>query len=140
MSEDHRHHGAPESRAALRTRAIESLLVEKGLIASDAVDAIVETYERDVGPMNGARVVARAWCDPEYRKRLLEDGTAAIAEMGFVGREGAQIVVLENTPASTTWWCAPCAPAIRGRCWASRQVGTNPSPTVPARSPSPARC
>ena len=98
MSDDHRHHGAPESRAALRTRAIESLLVEKGLIASDAVDAIVETYERDVGPMNGARVVARAWCDPEYRKRLLEDGTAAIAEMGFVGREGAQIVVLENTP------------------------------------------
>ena len=98
MSDHHRHHEAPESPAALRTKAIESLLVEKGLIASDAVDAVVETYERDVGPMNGAKVVARAWCDPEYRKRLLEDGTAAIAEMGFVGREGAQIVVLENTP------------------------------------------
>ena len=97
MSDHHRHHEAPESPAALRTKAIESLLVEKGLIASDAVDAVVETYERDVGPMNGAKVVARAWCDPEYRKRLLEDGTAAIAEMGFVGREGAQIVVLENT-------------------------------------------
>ncbi|MCY3760132.1 MAG: nitrile hydratase subunit alpha [Gemmatimonadetes bacterium] len=96
MSDHHRHHDAPESPAALRTKAIESLLVEKGLIASDAVDAVVETYERDVGPMNGAKVVARAWCDPEYTKRLLEDGTAAIAEMGFVGREGAQIVVLEN--------------------------------------------
>ena len=96
MSDHHRHHEAPESPAALRTKAIESLLVEKGLIASDAVDAVVETYERDVGPMNGAKVVARAWCDPEYRKRLLEDGTAAIAEMGFVGREGVQIVVLEN--------------------------------------------
>ena len=98
MSDHHRHHEAPESPAALRTKAIESLLVEKGLIASDAVDAVVETYERDVGPMNGAKVVARAWCDPEYRKRLLKDGTAAIGEMGFVGREGAQIVVLENAP------------------------------------------
>ena len=98
MSDHHRHHEAQESPAALRTKAIESLLVEKGLIASDAVDAVVETYERDVGPMNGAKVVARAWCDPEYRKRLLEDGTAAIAEMGFVGREGVQIVVLENAP------------------------------------------
>ena len=100
MNDDHRHDGAPESPAALRTKAIESLLVEKGLIASDAVDAVVETYERDIGPLNGAKVVARAWCDPEYRKRLLEDGTAAIAEMGFVGREGARIVVLENTPGT----------------------------------------
>ena len=89
MKDDHRHHEAPESPAALRTKAIESLLVEKELIASDAVDAVVETYERDIGPMNGAKVVARAWCDPEYRKRLLE-----------VGREGAQIVVLENTPGT----------------------------------------
>ena len=100
MSDDHRHDGAPESPAALRTKAIESLLVEKGLIASDAVDAVVENYERDIGPMNGANVVARAWCDRQFRKRLLEDGTAAIAEMGFVGREGAQIVVLENTPGT----------------------------------------
>ena len=90
------HHGV-ESYASARTKAIESLLVEKGLIASDAIDAIVETYEQDIGPMNGAKVVARAWSDPEYKKRLLEDGTNAIADMGFVGREGAQIIVLENT-------------------------------------------
>lgn len=91
------HHPEPESYGALRTKAIESLLVEKGLVASDAIDAIVETYEQDIGPMNGAKVVARAWVDPEYKRRLLADGTAAIAELGFVGTEGAQIVVLENT-------------------------------------------
>ena len=91
------HHQGEESYAAARTKAIESLLVEKGLIASDAIDAIVETYEQDIGPMNGARVVARAWCDSEYRGRLLANGTDAIADMGFVGREGAQIIVLENT-------------------------------------------
>lgn len=90
------HHGV-ESYASARTKAIESLLVEKGLIASDAIDAIVETYEQDIGPMNGARVVARAWSDPEYRKRLLEEGTEAIAEMGFIGNQGGQIIVLENT-------------------------------------------
>ena len=90
------HHGV-ESYASARTKAIESLLVEKGLIASDAIDAIVETYEQDIGPMNGARVVARAWSDPEYRKRLLENGTDAIAEMGFIGYQGGQIIVLENT-------------------------------------------
>ncbi len=92
------HHPEPESYAALRTKAIESLLVEKGLIASDAIDAIVRAYEQDIGPMNGARVVAKAWVDPAYREKLLKDGTAAIADLGYVGREGAAIVVLENTP------------------------------------------
>ncbi len=91
------HHNGVESYASARTKAIESLLVEKGLIASDAIDAIVETYEQDIGPMNGAKVVARAWSDPEYRKRLLENGTETISEMGFIGTEGAQIIVLENT-------------------------------------------
>ena len=90
------HHNGVESYASARTKAIESLLVEKGLIASDAIDAIVETYEQDIGPMNGAKVVARAWADPEYKKRLLQNGTEAIAEMGFIGNEGAQIIVLEN--------------------------------------------
>ncbi len=90
------HHNGVESYASARTKAIESLLVEKGLIASDAIDAIVETYEQDIGPMNGAKVVARAWSDPEYKKRLLQNGTEAIAEMGFIGNEGAQIIVLEN--------------------------------------------
>ena len=93
------HHNGVESYASARTKAIESLLVEKGLIASDAIDAIVETYEQDIGPMNGAKVVARAWSDPEYRKRLLENGTETISEMGFIGTEGAQIIVLENTDA-----------------------------------------
>ena len=98
----HHHHGGhhpePESYPALRTRAIESLLAEKGLIASDAIDAIVEKFEKDIGPLNGAKVVARAWVDPEFKQRLLEDGTEAIAEMGYWGTQGAEIVVLENTP------------------------------------------
>jgi nitrile hydratase len=92
------HHPRPLSAAALRAKAIESLLVEKGLLASDAVDRVVEIYEKDVGPLNGAKVVARAWCDPGYKRRLLEDGTAAIAELGFGGMQGEHMVVVENTP------------------------------------------
>ena len=101
MSSSHEpvHHPEPESYAALRTKALESLLIEKGLISTDAVDEIVRTYEQDIGPLNGARVVARAWTDPDYRRWLLADGTAAIADMGFKGSEGAQIIVLENTPS-----------------------------------------
>jgi nitrile hydratase len=83
---------------ARRVTAVESLLVEKGLITSDVVDAVVETYERDVGPLNGAKVVARAWVDGAYRERLLDDGTGAIGELGFGGAEGEHLVVLENTP------------------------------------------
>ena len=104
MSHDHDHdhdgghHPAPPSDVAIRTRAIETLLLEKGLLASDAVDRIVETYERDVGPLNGARVVARAWVDPEFRKRLLADGTAAMRELGFGGLQGEHMVVVENGP------------------------------------------
>jgi nitrile hydratase len=86
------------SAAALRAKAIESLLVEKGLLASDAIDRVVEIYEKDVGPLNGAKVVARAWCDPGYKRRLLQDGTAAIAELGFGGLQGEHMVVVENTP------------------------------------------
>jgi nitrile hydratase subunit alpha len=92
------HHARPPSPVELRVAAIESLLVEKGLITSDVVDAIVETYEQDVGPLNGAKVVARAWVDEAYRERLLADGTRAIAELGFGGAEGEHVVVLENTP------------------------------------------
>jgi nitrile hydratase len=72
--------------------------VEKGLIASDAIDAIVQAYEQDIGPRNGAKVVARAWVDPAYKEQLLKDGTAAIAELGFVTGQGADLVVVENTP------------------------------------------
>lgn len=92
------HHPEPEPYAAIRAKAIESLLVEKGLIASDAVDAKVLAYEQDIGPLNGARVVAHAWVDPEYRANLLNNGTEAIAEFGYAGAQGAEIVVLENTP------------------------------------------
>jgi len=92
------HHPRPLSAAALRAKAIESLLVEKGLLASDAIDRVVEIYEKDVGPLNGAKVVARAWCDPGYKRLLLHDGTAAIAELGFGGLQGEHMVIVENTP------------------------------------------
>jgi nitrile hydratase len=100
MSEHHGHghHPEPLSYPAARAMALESLLVEKGLIASDVVDALVRTYEQDIGPLNGAKVVARAWVDPAYKRRLLASGTAAIAELGFSGAQGAEMVVLENTP------------------------------------------
>ncbi|PLX39688.1 MAG: nitrile hydratase subunit alpha [Hyphomicrobiales bacterium] len=83
---------------ALRIRALETILTEKGYIDPAALDVIIETYEKKVGPRNGARVVARAWSDPDYRARLLDDGTAAIAELGYSGRQGEHIVVVENTP------------------------------------------
>jgi nitrile hydratase len=86
------------SDLALRVKALESLLVDKGLVDPAALDAIVETYERKIGPRNGARVVARAWVDPEYRKRLLADATAAIAELGYSGSQGEHMVVVENSP------------------------------------------
>jgi len=97
MSDGH-HHPEPEPYAALRTKALESLLVEKGFIVSDAIDAIVQAYEQDIGPRNGAKVVARAWIDPAYKQQLLQDATAAIAELGFVTGQGAELVVVENTP------------------------------------------
>ena len=97
MNDSHGHHPKPKGVAEQRVEAIEALLVERGLITSDVVDAIVDTYEHDVGPLNGARVVARAWVDPEYRARLLDDGTSAVGELGFGGAEGEHLVVLENT-------------------------------------------
>jgi nitrile hydratase len=84
---------------ALRAEALVSLLVERGLIDEATMDNFIKTYETSVGPMNGAKVVARAWADPGYRERLLADGTAAIAELGFKGPQGEHIVVLENTPS-----------------------------------------
>ena len=96
---DHHHdHGqAPPSDMTLRVKALESLLVEKGLVDPAALDAIIETYEHKVGPRNGARVVARAWTDPAYRQRLLDDATAAIAELDITGRQGEHMVAVENT-------------------------------------------
>ncbi|HEX2355392.1 MAG TPA: nitrile hydratase subunit alpha [Micromonosporaceae bacterium] len=83
---------------ALRVEALEQLLVERGLVDPAVMDTYIKMYETDVGPLNGAKVVARAWTDPEYRARLLEDGTAAVAELGFKGPQGEHIVVVENTP------------------------------------------
>jgi nitrile hydratase subunit alpha len=85
--------GIPE-----RVAALESILVEKGYVRPETLDAIVSTYEEDVGPRNGARVVARSWVDPAYRDRLRADGTAAIAELGYGGRQGEHMVAVENTP------------------------------------------
>ncbi|MER6473110.1 nitrile hydratase subunit alpha [Streptomyces collinus] len=82
---------------ALRTEALEQLLTERGLIDPKAMNGLISTYETSIGPLNGAKVVARAWTDPEYRRRLLEDGTAAIRELGFGGFQGEHIVVVENT-------------------------------------------
>ena len=81
----------------MRVKALETLLTEKGLLDPAAIDALVDTYENRIGPRNGAKVVARAWTDPEYRKRLLENGTDAIAELGFSGVQGEDMVVVENT-------------------------------------------
>ena len=93
------HHRETEPYAAIRTKAIESLLIEKGLFTGDAIDAQIQAYEKDIGPMNGAKVVARAWVDSGYRERLLVNGREAISEMGFADTQGAELVVLENTPA-----------------------------------------
>ena len=97
MTDSH-HHPRPASAVELRARALEALLAERGLVSSDAIDAVVEFYERDVGPQNGAKVVARAWLDEAYRERLLGDANAAIAELGFGGAEGDNMVVVANTP------------------------------------------
>ena len=99
MSHDHgdHHHPRQKSGLELRADALEALLTEKGLVSTDAVDAIVSLYENDIGPQNGARVVAHAWVDPAYRARLLADGTAAIAELGYGGAQGETMVVVENT-------------------------------------------
>ena len=99
-SHDHHHdsdHTDPPEPIVLRVKALESLLVEKGLIDSAAVDAIADTYQHKVGPRNGAKVVAKAWTDPAYKARLLENGTAAIAELGFGGAQGEHVMVVENT-------------------------------------------
>jgi nitrile hydratase len=94
---DHQHQAVP-SDPALRTKALESLLVEKGLVDPAALDALVDAYENKIGPRNGARVVARAWTDPAYKQRLLSNATAAIAELGYTGAQGEHMVVVENTP------------------------------------------
>lgn len=90
-------HRAPLSNTQLRVKALEAILVDKGLVTQEILDAIIEHYETKVGPHMGARIVARAWVDPAFKKSLLDNGSAAIAEMGFAGIEGTHVVVKENT-------------------------------------------
>ncbi len=92
------HHPTPPSPIEQRVAALEALLTEKGLVPDGFIEAFNQAYENDIGPMNGAKVVARAWTDADYKKRLLENGTSAIAELGFGGMEGHHMVVVENTP------------------------------------------
>ena len=102
MGYDHHHHHHDDhshlSEIELRVRALESILVEKGYVDPAAIDALVETYEVKIGPRNGAKVVAKVWADPDYREWLSKDATAAIASLGFIGRQGEHMVALENTP------------------------------------------
>ena len=97
MAEHSHEHTDPPSDLELKVKALESLLVDKGLVDPAALDALIDTYEKKVGPQNGARVVARAWSEPEYRAWLLKDATAAIASMGFIGRQGEHMTAVENT-------------------------------------------
>ncbi|MFZ8897346.1 MAG: nitrile hydratase subunit alpha [Alphaproteobacteria bacterium] len=97
MPHDGHDNGSKLSETELRVRALESLLIEKGYVDHAALDQLIETYETKVGPRNGARVVAKAWTDPEYKSWLLSDATAAIASLGYSGRQGEDMVVLENT-------------------------------------------
>ena len=93
-----RRDGPETAELEARVKRIESLLIEKGITTEAALDRMIEIYEHDLGPMNGARVVARAWCDQSYKERLLDDATAAVAEMGYGGLQGEHLVAVENTP------------------------------------------
>jgi nitrile hydratase subunit alpha len=132
-AQDAGHHGGLDEGMAERVGALESILVEKGYVRPDTLDAIVTTYEEDVGPRNGAKVVARSWADPAYRERLFTDATAAIAELGFGGRQAEHMVAVANTPDEHHLVVCTLAPATRGRCWACRPPGTSRRPTAPAR-------
>lgn len=98
MSHDH-DHTEPPSDLELRVKALESLLLEKGLVNPDALNTIIETYEHKVSPKNGAHVVARAWSDPAFKQALLTDATSVVADLGYMGRQGEHLTVVENTPS-----------------------------------------
>jgi nitrile hydratase len=123
----------------IRVRALQSVLTGKGYIDPAALDEIVDTYQTRIGPRNGARVVAKAWVDPAFRDWLLDDATAAIASLGYTGRQGEHMVAVPNTTTRcTTWWSAPCAAATPGRCSACRPPGTRARLPL-ARRARPAR-
>jgi nitrile hydratase len=129
MADDHLHHedlaGQVPSDPALRIKALESLLVELGLVDPATIDAWIESFEKRIGPHNGAKIVARAWVDPDYKQRLLANGAGAIGEMNLLGSQGQHIVSWRTHPSCTTLSSVPCAHAIRGRCSGCHRDGTN---------------
>src|SRR5439155_18123694 len=137
---EHHEHGSELSETELRVRALETVLTQKGYVDPAALDRLIDTYETKVGPRNGARVVARAWANPEYRTWLLEDATAAIASMGFEGRQSEHIVAVENTPqlhnmvVCTLCSCYPWPVLGLPPVWYSRR------PIAPRRSRIRAAC
>jgi nitrile hydratase len=140
MSADHptnpHEHGHDHSELGemdLRVRALESVLTQKGYIDPAALDALIDTYQTRIGPRNGARVVARAWVDPAFHDWLLADATAAIASLGYTGRQGEHMVAVENTDELHHMVVCTCAAATRGRCSACRPPGTRARRT--ARAP-----
>lgn len=139
---DHHGHGSELSPMDARVRALETILTEKGYVDPKALDLIIETYETKIGPRNGAKVVAKAWLDPDYKARLMKDATAAIAELGYAGRQGEHMVARRwRTRARFTILSfAPFAPAIRFRCWDCRRFGTNPLRIARAQSWTLAEC
>ena len=134
------HHPAPMSPVEQRVAALEALLTERGLVPEGFIEQLTRRYESETGPMNGAKVVARAWLDPQYKRRLLADGTAAIAELGFGGPEGDHMVVVENTPiVHNVIVCTLCS------CYPWPVLGLPPActrtrPTARGWSASPGRC
>ncbi len=127
----HHDHTDPPSEVALRVRALESLLVEKGLVDPAAIDALIDTYENRIGPRNGAKVVARAWSDPTFKQWLLEDATAAIHRMGYSGRQGEHMKVVESTG---------CVEGIRYGTWRGHRnpsVGFDLGNAVPGSADAP---
>ncbi len=132
---DHDHEHSELSDVELRVRALESVLLEKGYVDPAALDALIETYETKVGPRNGAQVVAKAWTDPAFKKWLLEDATSAIASLGFTGRQGEHMVVVENTPETHNMVvCTLCS------CYPWPVLGLPPTWYKAAPSCSPALC
>ncbi len=124
----------------IQVKAIEALLVEKNLVSDELLDTVLDSYENDIGPLNGCRVVARAWTDPAYKARLLENGTAAIAELGFGGLQGEHLAVVENTPEThNVIVCALCS-CYPGRSWACRHSGIRASRIAPESPAGLVRC
>ena len=133
-------HVRSQEEIAARVKALESILIEKGIMTTAAVDRLVEIYENEVGPQLGAKVVARAWTDPGFKQRLLADATKACADFGIGGLQGEDMVVVENTAGiHNVIVCTLCS-CYRGRYSASRRTGTRSRPTGRGSSRSRARC